>query len=58
MVLLRACGTELTVRTLGKYKNIDGVKNIVVSNQNGRIVKLGDIASVRDGWEEETSYRS
>ena len=49
-------GTELTVRTLGKYKNIDDMKNVVVSNQNGRIVKLSDIASVRDDWEEETSY--
>lgn len=49
-------GTELTVRTLGKYKNIDDIKNIVVSNQNGRIVKLSDIANVTDAWEEETSY--
>ena len=48
--------TELTVRTLGKYKNIDDIKNVVVSNQNGRIVKVRDIADVRDDWEEEISY--
>lgn len=49
-------GTELTVRTLGKYKSIDDIKNIIVANQNGRLIKVSDIAVVKDGWQEERNY--
>ncbi|MEG2069608.1 MAG: efflux RND transporter permease subunit [Acidaminococcaceae bacterium] len=49
-------GTELTVRTLGKFKNIDDLRNVVVSNQQGKVVKLGDVANIQDDWEEEIAY--
>ncbi|HWR42879.1 efflux RND transporter permease subunit [Sporomusa sp.] len=45
-------GMDLTVRTLGKYKSIDDIKNIIVANQDGRLIKLNDVAEVVDGWEE------
>ena len=48
--------TEVTVRTLGKYKNIDDLKNVVVAMQDGRIIKLGDVADVVDGWSEDRTY--
>ena len=49
-------GTELVVRTLGKYKSVDDIKNVVVDNSNGRMVKVSDLAEVVDGWAEEISY--
>jgi len=49
-------GMKLTVRTLGKFKSVDDMKNIVVSNSNGRVVKINDVARVDDDWEEEISY--
>lgn len=49
-------GVELVVRTLGKYLSVDDIKNVVVDNTNGRIVKVADIAEVLDDWVEEISY--
>lgn len=49
-------GHELTVRTVGKYRNIDDLKAIVIANQDGRLIHLGDVASVTDSWGEERTY--
>ncbi|SFL40079.1 efflux RND transporter permease subunit [Pelosinus propionicus] len=49
-------GTELTVRTIGKYKNIDDIKNIIVANQQGRPILLNDVVTIEDGWAEERVY--
>lgn len=49
-------GVELTVRTMGKYQSVEEIKNIVVANQDGRLVKLRDVAEVEDGWTEERVY--
>ena len=46
----------MVVRTLGKFKSIDEIKNLVVANQQGRLIRLGDVASVEDGWGEERTY--
>ncbi|MBP2627096.1 MAG: acriflavin resistance protein [Firmicutes bacterium] len=51
-------GTELTVRTMGQYKSIDDIKNVIVANQDGRLIKLGDVVNVVDGWGEERVYAS
>ena len=51
-----AHGNEMTVRTLGKYKSLDDIKSLVVANQQGRLIRLGDVASVEDGWGEERTY--
>ena len=49
-------GTEITVRTLGQYMTVDDIKNIVVANQGPTQVRVSDIATVVDGWEEERTY--
>lgn len=46
-------GIELTVRTMGKYKSIEDIKAIVLSNQLGRSIKMADVISVEDSWTEE-----
>jgi len=46
-------GTEITVRTLGKLKSVDEIKNIVVVNQSGKLIRVGDVAKVEDSWAEE-----
>ncbi|HWR30214.1 MAG TPA: efflux RND transporter permease subunit [Negativicutes bacterium] len=49
-------GNEMTVRTTGRYKSIDDIKELVVANQQGRVIRMGDVASVMDGWGEERTY--
>lgn len=49
-------GTELTVRTLGRYKSVDDIKNIIITNQGGRLVRLSDVVTVEDGWTEERVF--
>ncbi len=49
---------EITVRTVGKFANVDDVKNIVIKNYNGIPVYLRDVVDVVDGWEEEDTFAS
>ena len=48
-------GVQLTVRTMGKYKSVDEIKNIIVANQEGRLIKLSDVATVADSFGEQRS---
>ncbi|BBB90476.1 MAG TPA: efflux RND transporter permease subunit [Methylomusa anaerophila] len=48
-------GLDLTVRTVGVYKSIEDISNIIVANQDGRLIKLSDVAAVKDSWAEETA---
>lgn len=49
-------GSRLTVRTLGKFKSIDDIKNIVVKNKDGKVIRVSDVARVQDAWEEPISF--
>jgi len=49
-------GTEITVRTLGQYKSVADIENIVVATQGTQTIRVRDVASVVDGWEEQRSY--
>ncbi|MBP2651156.1 MAG: acriflavin resistance protein [Firmicutes bacterium] len=46
-------GTEITVRTLGKIRTVDEIKDIVVVNQDNKLIKVSDVATVEDSWAEE-----
>ncbi len=46
---------QLTVRTMGKFTNVNNFRNIVVSSKEGQIVYLGDVASVYDSTKLKTS---
>ncbi|MEZ5427868.1 MAG: efflux RND transporter permease subunit [Pyrinomonadaceae bacterium] len=43
---------EINVRTLGKVKNVEGFKDLVVANRGGYEVQVKDIGTVEDGAEE------
>ncbi|MBP2645399.1 MAG: acriflavin resistance protein [Firmicutes bacterium] len=46
-------GTEITVRTLGKFQSVDEIKNVAVVNQDNKLIKVSDVARVEDDWAEE-----
>ncbi|CAM2829700.1 efflux RND transporter permease subunit [Flavobacterium frigoris] len=41
--------TKILIRLAGKYKNVEELRNLVVSSKNGVQVRLSDIADVQDG---------
>jgi HAE1 family hydrophobic/amphiphilic exporter-1 len=44
---------DILIRLSGKYKNVDELRNLVVSNgKDGTQIRLGDIADVRDSQKE------
>lgn len=47
-------GLKVSVRTMGKYTSLDEIKNVIVLNADGRLLRLSDVAEVTDGWAEET----
>lgn len=49
-------GIELTVRTISKYESVNDIRNIIVLNQQGRLVRLYEVADVKDTWGEERTY--
>ena len=49
-------GTSRTIRTIGEFKNMDEIRNIIVKHEKGNIVYLKDIAEVIDGYEDSMSY--
>ena len=54
----RSNAMEITVRTVGKYNTIDDIKQVVVANDNGRPVYIGEVADVLDDWEDEDTFAS
>jgi multidrug efflux pump len=44
------------IRVVGEVTDIDQIKNIVMSTSSGALVKLGDIAVVRDGFHQPENY--
>lgn len=49
---------ELLVRTMGRYKNPEELKSLIIKNVGTRFVRLGDVADVEDGVIEARSYSS
>ena len=49
-------GVRRNVRVVGEFTNIDDMLDIIISNQNGNIVYLRDVAEVDFGYADRTSY--
>lgn len=48
--------TRRTVRTVGEFKSVKEMEDIIVKHENGNIVYLKDVAEVIYGFEETDSY--
>ncbi|MFW5753986.1 MAG: efflux RND transporter permease subunit, partial [Marinilabiliaceae bacterium] len=48
-------GTRRSVRTEADYKNMEEIRQTIVKSEGGKVVKLTDVASVIDGFEEQSS---
>lgn len=45
---------EISVRTVGEFRTVDEIRNLIVATaQDGSSVRLGDVAAVEDGYEEQ-----
>ncbi|MBT3750616.1 MAG: efflux RND transporter permease subunit [Bacteroidetes bacterium] len=49
-------GTRRSVRTVGEFKTIDDIRNIIIKQDPTHIVYLRDVAEVIDGFEDKKSY--
>lgn len=47
---------ELSVRLLAKFSDIEDIKNIIVANREGRIIRIKDVAAVNDSFEEQRVF--
>ena len=48
-------GTRRSVRIIGEYTNMDQIRNTIVKNENGNIIYLKDVATVKYDYEEPKS---
>lgn len=46
---------EILVRTMGRFRGVDDIKEVIVKNPGGRVVRLDDIATVVDTIAERRS---
>lgn len=49
-------GSEFSIKTEGEVINAEELGEIVITNVNGRIVRVSDVATVEDGEEEKRSH--
>jgi HAE1 family hydrophobic/amphiphilic exporter-1 len=43
----------MLIRLAGKYKNVDELRNLIISSNNGIEVRLKDIADVQDAQKQK-----
>jgi len=48
--------TKITARTVGEFKSVDDIKNLLLTTSGGSKVRLSDIADVQYTTEDENSY--
>jgi len=47
--------SEILVRTMGRFENVGDIKDVIVKNERGKVVRLNDIATVVDTIAERRS---
>ncbi len=53
---IRLGNTRRSVRTIGEFKNINELENIIISREDDNVVYLKDVATVTDGYEEPKTF--
>ncbi len=46
---------EILLRTPGHFSTLDEIRDTIVENRNGSIIRIRDIAKVTDSWEKEST---
>ncbi len=46
---------EILIRTQGEYRNLDEIRNTVITMREGTPIQIRDVADVEDSWEEVRS---
>jgi multidrug efflux pump len=49
-------GMRRSIRVVGEFKNIETIRNLIFKTSSGAVVKLQDIAEVKDTYKEQESY--
>jgi multidrug efflux pump len=49
-------GMRRSIRVVGEFNNIETIKNITLGSSSGALIKLKDIADVRDSFKEQESF--
>ena len=49
-------GMSRAIRVVGEVTSVDQIRNIVITTSSGALVKLGDIADIRDGFHEPENF--
>ncbi len=49
---------KISVRSMGQFKTIDDIKNTVITNIDGRDIKIKDVATVVDSYKQPRGYAS
>lgn len=52
----QVAGAEQAIRTLGDARNVDTLANTTIALSNGRFVKLADLGTIKDTYEEQKSF--
>jgi multidrug efflux pump len=53
---IRMGDTRRAIRVIGEFEEVEEMEDIIVKNENGKIVYLKDLADVVDGYEEPKSF--
>lgn len=53
---IRLGKTRRAIRTVGEFKDVGEIENIIVKHDNGNITYLKDVADVIDGYEDPTNF--
>lgn len=49
-------GMSRSIRVVGEVKNVDELRNIIIGTSSGALIKLMDIADVRDSYQEPENF--
>lgn len=48
--------TRRSIRTIGEFESIEEIRNVVISNENGKLVYLSDIAQIKDEYADADNF--
>lgn len=53
---LKIEGTTRSIRTIGEFRSVDEIEDIIVKHEQGNIVYLRDVAQVEDGYADPLTF--